>query len=79
MYAHFADQPDASPVPPSKNVDSWGERAAPNTPIGKQYEATVILQRLKYLETILNAPNISPESIREAQREKTQIFNGVAD
>lgn len=47
--------------------------------VGKEYDATKILQRLKYLETIITSPGITPASLHEAQREKVSIFSHVAD
>jgi hypothetical protein len=45
----------------------------------KQQLAETLLKRLKYLDNLLNSPNVRLESIREAQREKTQIYDGIAD
>lgn len=64
-------------------VETWNDIDHPNNShlvkSVKEQHAETLLKRLKYLDNILNSPNISLESIREAQREKTQIYDGIAD
>lgn len=44
-----------------------------------EQKAETTLRRLKYLDGILSSPNISFESVRDAQREKTRIYDGIGD
>lgn len=45
----------------------------------KEQLAETLLKRLKYLDNILNSPTTHLESIREAHREKTRIYDGITD
>ena len=55
------------------------EKPPINATNGRQYDATMILQRLKYLRTIIQSPGTSKESKFEAEREESEIFSKVAD
>ena len=64
---------------PRGNDQSWDAEAAPNAPVGKEYDASKTLKRLKYLETILASPNMSFESLRDAKQEKARILASIDD
>lgn len=62
-----------------QRLSDLSDLSAPCAPIGPAYEAEKTLKRLKYLDGILNSPNVCRESIREAQHEKTQIMDAIPD